>query len=287
MAIYRENKVGWMQFYPPAFAYSCYLTMIRPFWVRLFCDRASLAMNVETPQTLLLQRFGLLAGGLCLTLPLWATPAAAQFIPPDAGLPGRRASGGTRGGCVMGSPSNLIALLPESNVGQTTQAFPTFRWYVPQSRAEAMRFQLYAADPNQADSEGVLIYESVQPAPTEGGIVSLSLPSTGEAQPLIMGRTYRWSVDLICTAENPGPSLNITGWVQRIMLNAEVATALADADREEQIEIYGANGIWFDYLDAIAAIPPSDQDEANTLLFETLTIVGLDELANLYSDASQ
>lgn len=275
--------------------------MIHRFWMRPFCDRAALTVAfivqvkslhaatepVRTARFRLFRRLSLLAGSLCLTLPLWAIPTTAQFVPPDAGLPGRRASGGTRGGCVMGSPSNLIALLPESNVGQTTQAFPIFRWYVPQSSAEAMRFQLYATNPERADSEGILIYETVQPAPTEGGIVSLPLPQTGEAQPLIMGRTYRWSVDLICNAANPGPSLNITGWVQRMMLNSEVAAELADADLEERIEIYGTNGLWFDYLDAIAALPPSNQDEADALWLSTLSTVGLDELASLYSDAAQ
>ncbi|MGP1383785.1 MAG: DUF928 domain-containing protein [Thainema sp.] len=261
--------------------------MIRSFWFRPFCDRTPLAATVKSPQAWLCRRFGLLVGSLCLTLPLWTVPAAAQFVPPDAGLPGRRASGGTRGGCAVGRPSNLIALLPDSNVGQTTQAFPTFRWYVPQSNAEAMRFQLYAADPNRTDSEGMLIYETVQPAPTEGGMVSLTLPPTGEAQPLVMGRTYRWSVDLICNAENPAGNLNIMGWVQRMMLDSEVATQLADADLEERIEIYGTNGLWFDYLDAIAALPPSEQEEADALWLSTLSTIGLDELASLYSDTSQ
>lgn len=271
--------------------------MIRSFWIHPFCDRAAPAATVKSPQppteparapdTRLLGRWGYFISGLCIALSFWTIPAAAEFVPPDVGLPGRRASGGTRGGCVIGSPSNLMALLPDSNVGQTTQAFPTFRWYMPQSSAEAMRFRLYAANPNQADATGVLIYETVQSAPSEGGIVSLTLPPTGETQPLIMGRTYRWSVDLICNAANPAPYPNITGWVQRMTLNPAIATELADADLEERIDIYGANGIWFDYLDAIAVLSLSDQEQADVLWLETLTLVGLDELASLYSNAAQ
>ena len=39
--------------------------------------------------------------------------------------------------------SGLVALLPESNLGLTTKAFPTFVAYIPSNNAERIEFRLY------------------------------------------------------------------------------------------------------------------------------------------------
>ncbi|NJO66631.1 MAG: DUF928 domain-containing protein [Leptolyngbyaceae cyanobacterium RM1_405_57] len=52
--------------------------------------------------------------------------ASIRFNSPSLGAPGNREAGASRSAPCAASDRGLVALLPETNLGLTTQAYPTF-----------------------------------------------------------------------------------------------------------------------------------------------------------------
>jgi len=202
---------------------------------------------------------------------------AEPFQPPNRGLPGRREGAATRG-CVLGHPSRLMALLPDTNLGLTTEAYPTFFWYMPRSQARFVEFSLY-----QTNQEGdrQLIYSSTLSVTSEAGIARVSLPTHSGLPPLAVGQDYQWSVAIICNPNNRRGDLRVDGWVHRIEPEPDLAQALATADRSEQVSLYARHGIWFDAVAALAELQLAAPEDAELQgrWQELLESVGLEAIA--------
>ncbi len=191
----------------------------------------------------------------------WAglEPLQAQTFnpPPVAGAPGGREGGGTRGGCTRGTPARLTALMPETNLGLTTQERPRFFWFVPATSAESIEFALYSADANKENYTQV--YLTRLAIPSTPGIASLALPHS--LPPLSVGQDYYWSVSILCDPDQPSGDPVVDGWVRRIAPSATLASELAQAGPQAQVSLYARNGIWFDTLTTLADLRcarPSD-----------------------------
>lgn len=193
---------------------------------------------------------GLFLGLLVCSLPLVAM--AAEFKPPRRGIPGRREGGGTRDAsvCVQTKPANLTALMPQTNFGLTTAAYPRFFWYTPQTRAKFAEFRLYESDENQEDKS--LVYTTTFSISGNPGIASLSLPHQATLPPLTTGKDYRWSVAIICNPNDRKRDVMVEGWVQRITPEAALSNKLATANPGDRVNLYATNGIWFDTLATLA-----------------------------------
>ena len=192
---------------------------------------------------------GLLLGLFLCSLPL--ITLAAEFKPPRRGLPGRREGAGTRDPfvCIQGS-SQLTALLPGTNLGLTTAAYPRFFWFTPKTKAKFAEFTLSEVDGQMEDHTPV--YKTIFNLTGTPGVVSLSLPGTASMPPLMVGKDYHWSVSLICKEDDRSKDIRVDGWVQRVSVNAALTNQLATAKPSDRAQIYANNGLWFDAVTTLA-----------------------------------
>ena len=186
--------------------------------------------------------------------------------------------GGVRG-CLSGVPPRLMAMIPDSNLGYTTQAYPNFYAYLPNNTAPLMEFSLYKTD--EAGEARQLVYRSVMVSQPMAGIVRFTLPDDIGIAPLAYDQDYQWSVALICDANSPRAALRTLGWIQRVTPDEEIANQLVDADLSEQARLYAQNGFWFDALESFVTLrSDSPEDvEIQQRWQEFLASVELDAIA--------
>ncbi|MDJ0736645.1 MAG: DUF928 domain-containing protein [Nostocaceae cyanobacterium] len=174
---------------------------------------------------------------------------------PKRGLPGRRENGGTRGpngNCLTGDVALLALLLPKTNLGLTTSAYPRFFWYNPENTAKKGKFVLYKVDKQMRSLTPV--YATTFKPNQKSGITSLNLPQDGKIPPLTANQNYLWSVSLICNPKDNSPRSVITveGWVQRVQVNKYLAIKLQLLNQRDRLTIYAQEGLWFDLLSTLA-----------------------------------
>ncbi len=192
----------------------------------------------------------LLPGLVCVGLIALASPALAQAYRPPSGLgaPARRESAGTRG-CAFGNPASLIALMPEDNVGWTTEEHPSFYWYMPLNQASFVRFTLEQVTPG---GDPVLIYQKSFEVTGDSGIMRMQLPESAEVPPLQEGDRYRWQVAIFCNPASAKGDLQVEGWVERHTPDGELQARLDQAMEDEKGGLYAEQGYWFDAVDELA-----------------------------------
>lgn len=210
---------------------------------------------------------------------------AQQYVPPNRGIPGRREGGGTRG-CWLGEtrlPTNprLTALTPEDSYGQTTKAYPTFYFYVPQFYAEAANRAEFVLQ----DESGVELYKATFQMGNNAGIISLSLPENANLPPLEIGQDYYWSFALACEqASDPtdqSSDIYVEGWLQRVVPSAEVTEELETVSLSDRPAVYAAEGIWYDAVSILAELrraEPGNQ-ALRAKWTQLLQSVGLESIA--------
>lgn len=191
--------------------------------------------------------FSVMLAVILVSYPLMA--ATLQFKLPKRGLPGRREGGGTRG-------AQLTALLPRTNLGLTTAAYPRFFWAMPdQFPAEVAEFTLFEGDSQQPDRQ--LIYRTTFRVTGNAGIASLALPSDAAIPPLEVGKDYHWTVKIATSLEKLASpqSQRVDGWVERVQPPAEFAAQLQRAATPlDRASLYAANGYWFDTVSLLAEL---------------------------------
>jgi hypothetical protein len=219
--------------------------------------------------------------------------------PPGIGLPGPREGAGTRG-CIFRNPESpetpaaVIALMPENNVGWTTEAYPQFHWYLPLNLAafvEVTVFQV-AEDVspetnfktiNDDTTSGVYVLHQSRFAVTgDAGIASLQLPSNASLPPLEVGQRYYWQVQLFCDTESTVGELAVGGWIERREPSEALALELAQASASDRIGLYASNGYWFNAVDGLIALQTQDSEDATAIARwqELLDSVGLLPIAD-------
>jgi hypothetical protein len=189
--------------------------------------------------------------------------ANTKFNPPRSGAPGNREAGAARSDtCASTANSNgLTAVLPTSNLGLTTRAFPTFFGYIPPNNAEEAEFRLIEEESGQEVFTGrVQLPKADAPKVAykyKASVVSWALPRNSVTDGLKAGKNYVWALMIVCNAKNRAEDIVVTGVVQRVgdnyvkTLDAETKRKLNrinTASPQERISIYGAAGIWQDML---------------------------------------
>ncbi|NJN22767.1 MAG: DUF928 domain-containing protein [Leptolyngbya sp. RL_3_1] len=211
----------------------------------------------------MMSRHGAIALLLTLTVLLGASPgipgpvlAQSKSRPaPPRGLPPNRAQPG--GGLdealqSCGAEDALTALVPVNSPVLTTQAHPTFFFYIPDlpERVKTAQFSLLTAD------EKTRVYRTTVTLADTPGIISIQLPDSAETA-LELEAIYHWYFQLDCqspTGEStPGFDLFVDGWVQRVA---------ATPERQQQIAA-GSPEIWHDVLAATAAAIAADPGSAD------------------------
>ncbi|KST69393.1 DUF928 domain-containing protein [Mastigocoleus testarum] len=207
--------------------------------------------------------------------------------PPGKPVGGRTRGGGSRGPC-LGAENTLTALVPsrkhtlnsvgieEENVwGLTTSDRAVFHFYVPYSNKNSFHTEFLLRN----EESRKIVYLSEIPLPSKPGIISVSLPET--VKPLEMNKNYRWYFNIYCKPQRPFPSLTVEGVVRRVKLSEELTKKINAAEPHKQIEIYAAEGIWFNALDILAELRKKEPE--NKELIENwkslLGSVGMDDIS--------
>lgn len=186
--------------------------------------------------------------------PRQATGGASRrviFTAPDEAMLGQLNSESSRGNAYGSSSAialasqSMLAILPESFYGTTLEERPTILAYVPASTAQTAVFSLKDEDKN-------LHYQMSVPVSSEGGLIALQLPEAAPA--LEVGKSYQWYLALQLDGELTPASPFVDGWVKRIEPSAAVASALTQGDQLANIELLGAQGIWYDTAAQLAAL---------------------------------
>ncbi|MEM9806710.1 MAG: DUF928 domain-containing protein [Cyanobacteria bacterium P01_D01_bin.56] len=227
--------------------------------------------------------------GCLLSLNLGVLPGSTNVSSqsdnvPSQGLPGRRLGGGTRGPEVSGyTPQRpLIALMPETNLGVTTAAYPRFLFYLP--NADGIREVEYVLR-NEADE---LVYETTVSVSSSSGLFSIDLSSVEGLTPLQLNENYRWYFSIV--ADDRSQDVSVDGWTRRVDLHtwieeqalpSDLATRLAVAPPLEKAKIlYQEAYLWHDaalLLEDLYQANPHDKT-VSTEWFRLLEAVDLAEL---------
>jgi Domain of Unknown Function (DUF928) len=197
----------------------------------------------------------------------------------DFGLPTHRRDGGSRGSqdsCVVNAETqNLMALIPQKNVGKNASASPKLFFYVPElKKPSTLEFVLR----NKQDQ---LIYETF--LSTEGnGIMSIEVPAGVKSNLLETDQNYHWYLSMICNHQQRSRDIVVEGWMRQGRLNLATQTQLNKASSLEKAEVYRQQGFWFDALSALTENPDSVAEETmmRQKWSEMLVSAGLETLAS-------
>ncbi|BAY12009.1 hypothetical protein NIES2098_51950 [Calothrix sp. NIES-2098] len=169
------------------------------------------------------------------------------------GLPGRRVGGGTRGEC-SSSAGQLMALVPESNLALTQQAYPNILFYLPQiSQPTTIEFVLQD-DSRQSVYEKTFTKNGSETKNDSGEIINLKLLDSASLPPLVTGKTYRWYLSIICDPENRANDIVVHGWIKRVAIDSNLAKKVEQASLGERANLYAKAGLWQDALATVAEL---------------------------------
>ncbi|MDJ0799948.1 MAG: DUF928 domain-containing protein [Calothrix sp. MO_167.B12] len=238
--------------------------------------------------SLVLSGFPLVANAQIL--PQTGLKSSKQVKVPKVDVPGKRESGGTRGPgevCISGKVALLALVLPKTNIGFTTAAYPQFFWYAPSNKAQQVRFSLYKVDRKlqklQFPPQEPPIYQKIFKPIPQSGINSFRLPKDEKIDPLAINQDYLWSVSIICNLQDTSPSSRITsyGWVRRVPLDPQIAKKLPQLSQRDRLPIYGQAGLWFNFITTLADLRACNVGDRNLLTQwqRTLTQVNLEYIS--------
>ncbi len=194
------------------------------------------------------------------------------------GKPGRTQPAGSRGagGCYDGNLAPK-ALLPKSNNGLTVTQTPTLFFYIPTTTAKTGEFSL-------SDQAGKLVYQTTVQLSGKPGFFTLQLPAqtTNNSPLLATGKSYGWSLALICDPDDREDDVVVRGRLQRVEPSSTLTTAKPGLSRD-RLRAYGQSGIWHDWLSTLVTLrqaTPTDAALSKTWV-TMLESMGLQEAAQL------
>jgi Domain of Unknown Function (DUF928) len=121
--------------------------------------------------------------------------------------------------------------------GQTTEAYPTFWFYIPyvynESGVQYGKFVLLDKDKHIVTAP-ILVKVPVGDKPI---IAKFTLPES--AKPLEINQGYNWYFSIICNTLKPSRNPGVTGWIERVPLRVFPVNDYV---------YYAKQGIWYDTL---------------------------------------
>jgi hypothetical protein len=202
-----------------------------------------------------------------------------SFRPPrtfGSGAPINTIGGGTRGDCEP-SEKPPIPLVPASNMGATAAGYPTFFWYMPQTKASGMEFLLQDAENNEVYRVEYTLDQSTGGVTDTPKIMSLTLPAFANISPLAIGQEYRWSLALICRAADRSGDLVVESGIKRIATNPALAQQIQRATPQDRVGLYADARLWHETVGTLLQLRrdrPNNQ-EVETAWQKLLQSAGL------------
>jgi len=186
-----------------------------------------------------------------------------KYRPPTRGDTRRTEGSGSRG-CNKNTVS-LNLLIPADHLPLTVSSHPKFLWYVSDT-SSPVRFTLV----EQGIAKTLL---DKRFTPEKPGIVELQLPDSSPG--LEIGKNYRWTVSIICSASRSSENIYAMGRISRIPMSDElkVNKKLAIADSKQRAMIYADAGVWYD------ALSTSFESPDKSYFFSLLDQINLNNVA--------
>ena len=147
-----------------------------------------------------------------------------------------RKAGGSRG-CSLPLSDAVTLLVPQDHTATTVSERPTFFWHLSQKLSLPLRFTLLES------GKKPILTKELKPEP---GIVAFKLPQ--DTAPLEVGKTYRWTVTVICNPSKPSRNLFATAWIERVALPKQVRLSNNTKNAFNCSLSYAQAGIWYDAL---------------------------------------
>jgi Domain of Unknown Function (DUF928) len=207
---------------------------------------------------------------IALTLAIASTavvtlPSVARYRPPsNLQRPEGRQGAATRVG-ICTKPNTFALVVPLSNYGQTTAAYPTFYWFLNNYSFPEAVFELSEVSRNQPIKIDPTIGPLLEPNPIyqttfrimpSTTLASLTLPASSGLPPLKIGREYQWKLTLNCFKVPPeggfikGSPMSIQGWIKRVEPSARLKAKLDKTPR--RYEVYAEESLWYDAIHDLA-----------------------------------
>jgi hypothetical protein len=189
--------------------------------------------------------------------------ASSKFKAPKVGAPGNREAGASRSDTCASTVSSrgLTAILPTTNLGLTTQPYPTFFAYIPSNNAVKAEFRLIEEETGEEIFVGQIQMPKADDSnaiyKNKASVVRMPLPKASSAKGLEAGKNYLWALMVVCNANNRAEDIVVTGVIQRVdaeyiqTLDPETKQKLNrvnEVSDREQLSIYASAGIWHDML---------------------------------------
>ena len=195
------------------------------------------------------------------------TELASNFRLPSRGAPGPRDSSASRGNL-----GNIVALIPGTNFGYTTEENPSLWVYLPYPTQEKVRLTLKDEDNKQVHQQELDL--SGNP-----GIVEISI---SEDFKLEVDKVYYWELEVGLESYGNLNNPIIRGGIERVIMDNSLKGQLEEKSEQEKLEIYAENGLWFDVLSGLISLHQSnsEDEEIASLWTSLLQQVGLEELEN-------
>ena len=183
-----------------------------------------------------------------------AAEAFPGYKPKPRGIPNVRVSGGTRSpeapSCISNPQApQLTSIFPDDDLGNTTDSYPAFQWYMPSNNASHVEFNLYEVV-SEADGIFQPVYQTAFVPNPEAGIATLQMPRTAGLAPLTTENYYYWSVEIYCPDERTAV-MTAEGFVELLIPTPDLAAELANSDGVDKAAIAAENSLWFDATRAL------------------------------------
>jgi hypothetical protein len=170
-------------------------------------------------------------------------PSSANGITSSSTLP-------DRGGHCSSVDPNVLAIAYDRPIA-TTDAYPTFLFFVPRTSALQAQFVLKSGDRNK-------IYRQTFALSGQSGILRVTLPTNSSIGELAVGQIYKWEFNIICDPSDRRNDDFVVGALQRVPLPNDPQLPLSLRDR---LSFYRVNGLNYDelmVLDALRREYPKD-----------------------------
>jgi len=162
-----------------------------------------------------------------------------KYKPPSRSDTRRTEGSGSRG-CNKNTVS-LNLLIPGDHAPKTVSSHPTFLWYISDT-ALPLRFTL--VEQGVAKTLVDKRFSAEKP-----GVIQFKLPDSSPG--LEIGKNYRWTVSIICSASRPSENPYAIGHISRIPTNDELRVnkqITVATSNKERAAIYADAGVWYDAI---------------------------------------
>ncbi|MBW4478756.1 MAG: DUF928 domain-containing protein [Tolypothrix brevis GSE-NOS-MK-07-07A] len=192
------------------------------------------------------------------------------------GRPDRRSSAASRAASCVETGQTPTSVTPKTDPQLTTAAYPSFFVYVPQNSAQALEFVL------QDNTSNRELYKTTLKPNKESGIVRVNFPNNGNLPSLQNGKEYAWTFSIVCNTQSRDKDIEVTGSIQRIQADPNLAIQLQKAQPRERAALYATSGIWQDTLTTVADLRRTNPNDLAVKADweDLLKSVGLEKIAS-------